>query len=474
MHSILAATTPPGQVRLPPPRPPTAHTCRHTRLLAFVLLWAHVAVECACPTPPSRRACPADQLGAAHERQRQHHLVRLPGAFSRPSRDAEPALAPPWRLGRTLPAASPRCSRFASSGAAALWPDGGAATAHGGRAAAFCCSAQEFVSGDGFGLPSPVPDMVVRGKTLPEAAAKWKDILFTTGAKAGDYLTGARWSGGAGATCWCAADVPRGTGQTRASGQATGQPQAWSREACAGEHPCQEARTVERAHSRSGACPRSASLPRARSRSHHHGLLRLRLPRAPHRQGNVPALQRQRQRPRGARAVPGAAPHRQGDCAGAHSLRVGVSQARRSAQGRRVARAPARVARARSAQQRCPPRLARPATPAAAPLPFVAARGGALAHRWLRPCPPPWCSLRPGPGTPALSAGGARGPQARQRAPQGQPRGRARLQRPGALGPEVCPVCCCGRCRPMRAWAPPASLPVLRRWCGRAVTACRR
>jgi hypothetical protein len=49
---------------------------------------------------------------------------------------------------------------------------------------------QEFISGDGFGLPSPVPDMVVQGKTLPEAAAKWKDILFTTGAKAGDFLTG--------------------------------------------------------------------------------------------------------------------------------------------------------------------------------------------------------------------------------------------------------------------------------------------
>ncbi|GFH29529.1 protein kinase domain-containing protein, partial [Haematococcus lacustris] len=47
----------------------------------------------------------------------------------------------------------------------------------------------EFVSGDGFGLPSPVPDMVVQGRTLPEAAAKWKDILFTTGAKAHDYLT---------------------------------------------------------------------------------------------------------------------------------------------------------------------------------------------------------------------------------------------------------------------------------------------
>ncbi|KAL6746968.1 kinase-like domain-containing protein [Haematococcus lacustris] len=50
-------------------------------------------------------------------------------------------------------------------------------------------NSQEFVSGDGFGLPSPVPDMVVQGRTLPEAAAKWKDILFTTGAKAHDYLT---------------------------------------------------------------------------------------------------------------------------------------------------------------------------------------------------------------------------------------------------------------------------------------------
>lgn len=55
--------------------------------------------------------------------------------------------------------------------------------------------AQEFVSGDGFGLPSPVPDMIVRGRTLAGAAAKWKDILLTTGAKAGDFLTGA--SGGA-------------------------------------------------------------------------------------------------------------------------------------------------------------------------------------------------------------------------------------------------------------------------------------
>jgi hypothetical protein len=51
------------------------------------------------------------------------------------------------------------------------------------------------VSGDGFGLPSPVPDMIVRGRTLAGAAAKWKDILLTTGAKAGDFLTGA--SGGA-------------------------------------------------------------------------------------------------------------------------------------------------------------------------------------------------------------------------------------------------------------------------------------
>lgn len=57
-------------------------------------------------------------------------------------------------------------------------------------ACVLCMRAQEFVSGDGFGLPSPVPDMVVMGKTLPEAAAKWKDILFTTGARAGDYLTG--------------------------------------------------------------------------------------------------------------------------------------------------------------------------------------------------------------------------------------------------------------------------------------------
>ncbi|KAF5835794.1 kinase-like domain-containing protein [Dunaliella salina] len=48
---------------------------------------------------------------------------------------------------------------------------------------------REFVSGDGFGLPSPVPDMLVRGRTLPGAAAKWKDILLTTGAKAGDFLT---------------------------------------------------------------------------------------------------------------------------------------------------------------------------------------------------------------------------------------------------------------------------------------------
>lgn len=47
------------------------------------------------------------------------------------------------------------------------------------------------MSGDGFGLPSPVPDMMVRGRRLPDAAAKWKDILFTTGARAGDYLTGA-------------------------------------------------------------------------------------------------------------------------------------------------------------------------------------------------------------------------------------------------------------------------------------------
>lgn len=48
-----------------------------------------------------------------------------------------------------------------------------------------------------------MPDMVVRGKQLPEAAAKWKDILFTTGARAGDYLTGV-WvwaSGGSDAMC---------------------------------------------------------------------------------------------------------------------------------------------------------------------------------------------------------------------------------------------------------------------------------
>lgn len=30
------------------------------------------------------------------------------------------------------------------------------------------------MSGDGFGLPSPVPEMIVHGRTLPEAAAKWK------------------------------------------------------------------------------------------------------------------------------------------------------------------------------------------------------------------------------------------------------------------------------------------------------------
>jgi hypothetical protein len=29
-----------------------------------------------------------------------------------------------------------------------------------------------------------------QGRTVMETAAKWKDILFTTGAKPGDYLTG--------------------------------------------------------------------------------------------------------------------------------------------------------------------------------------------------------------------------------------------------------------------------------------------
>lgn len=62
---------------------------------------------------------------------------------------------------------------------------------HPSKVAHMCACVQEFVSGDGFGLPSPVPDMMVRGRTLSGAAAKWKDILITTGAKPGDFLTGA-------------------------------------------------------------------------------------------------------------------------------------------------------------------------------------------------------------------------------------------------------------------------------------------
>ena len=49
---------------------------------------------------------------------------------------------------------------------------------------------QDFVSGDGFGMPSPVPDVDFRGRRLQGASAKWKDIVATTGARPGDYLTG--------------------------------------------------------------------------------------------------------------------------------------------------------------------------------------------------------------------------------------------------------------------------------------------
>lgn len=145
---------------------------------------------------------------------------------------------------------------------------------------------QEFVSGDGFGLPSPVPDMTVRGRTLPGAAVKWKDILFTTGARPGNYLTG--WSCGCArdcvAACVCVPIASAGA-HFAAAASVNG---VWLTANMAKNHLHTLQRLLLEVLGFNNRVLGAAC-------SHHHGLLRLRLPRAPHLKGHVPPREHVRQ-----------------------------------------------------------------------------------------------------------------------------------------------------------------------------------